>query len=639
MKKSYIYALFIFLLCNSAVAQTTSLRGMYIDDFDEILGDTDKEDSLLQYALDSSYNYLALYSLHSVNLNDPNTANTMADFIRKAKVNYSIPYVGAVSETFSGFQNRITPYNLNRSDDNERFNVFNLEFEFWTQSSVNPGGYYCTQYLQPNNCSCDTSGGFKWFINQIHKIDSIANLQNIKSETYLGWFNEGQAQQITQNVDRILLHAYRTNTSSLYGYSKTRLEYLASNNQVVEVAPIFSSEPDFMGPWLDAHGQIEAYNEYKDDYDTDNASWQQYINLLGYHWFDWGYMPKPVPGSSGTFNPILSASGPVTFCTGGSVTLTATTGNTYSWSNGATTQSITVTSSGSYSCDVTLNGTTSTTTTAVVSVKNYPSVTISAGIQTPSQVTLTSNATAGSGSISTYQWKLNNNNISGATSSSYTAVTSGGYTVKVTNSYGCTTTSSIQNIVLSNPGCTPSVPTGLTSTEITTISRLLSWDPGQLGDSIIIRYKPDSAADHLYVRMANTSQSSTTISGLLPNTLYTWKVRMGCGSTPGAYSSNDYFTTGTAPTGIDDIITENDFKAYPNPADNKVNIEFESAVSSKGEINVHDINGRQLFFEKSLVNVGTNKYALNTSSMMNGLYFISIKSDEKVITKKITVSH
>ena len=52
-----------------------------------------------------------------------------------------------------------------------------------------------------------------------------------------------------------------------------------------------------MGPWLDAHGQIEAYNQYKSDFDSDNSSWKQYVNLLGYQWFDWGFMPKPVPAS------------------------------------------------------------------------------------------------------------------------------------------------------------------------------------------------------------------------------------------------------------------------------------------------------------------------------------------------------
>nr|HMT28962.1 hypothetical protein [Bacteroidia bacterium] len=46
--------------------------------------------------------------------------------------------------------------------------------------------------------------------------------------------------------------------------------------------------------------------------------------------------------------PTITPSGPVDLCTGGSVTLTATAGASYSWSTGATTQSIVVSTAGSY---------------------------------------------------------------------------------------------------------------------------------------------------------------------------------------------------------------------------------------------------------------------------------------------------
>src|ERR1035437_6695485 len=46
--------------------------------------------------------------------------------------------------------------------------------------------------------------------------------------------------------------------------------------------------------------------------------------------------------------PTITAGGPTTFCTGGSVNLTSSPGTTYLWSNGATTQIINVTTAGSY---------------------------------------------------------------------------------------------------------------------------------------------------------------------------------------------------------------------------------------------------------------------------------------------------
>ncbi len=53
---------------------------------------------------------------------------------------------------------------------------------------------------------------------------------------------------------------------------------------------------------------------------------------------------NPIPAT-----PTITVSGSTTFCAGGSVLLTASTGDNYLWSNGQTTQSITVTASGSYS--------------------------------------------------------------------------------------------------------------------------------------------------------------------------------------------------------------------------------------------------------------------------------------------------
>lgn len=51
--------------------------------------------------------------------------------------------------------------------------------------------------------------------------------------------------------------------------------------------------------------------------------------------------------------PEITAGGPTEFCTGGSVTLTATAGASYLWSNNATTQNINVTTAGDYSVTVT----------------------------------------------------------------------------------------------------------------------------------------------------------------------------------------------------------------------------------------------------------------------------------------------
>src|SRR5262249_7009437 len=69
----------------------------------------------------------------------------------------------------------------------------------------------------------------------------------------------------------------------------------------------------------------------------------------------------------------ISADGATTFCSGGSVNLNvATAGLTYSWSTGATTQSINVTSSGSYSCTVSNSCGSTNSNSIVVTVNTAP---------------------------------------------------------------------------------------------------------------------------------------------------------------------------------------------------------------------------------------------------------------------------
>ena len=70
----------------------------------------------------------------------------------------------------------------------------------------------------------------------------------------------------------------------------------------------------------------------------------------------------------------ISASGALSFCAGGSVDLTASAGTAYSWSNGASSQSITVSEGGSYSVNVTDANGCSSSASETVTVFDLPLV-------------------------------------------------------------------------------------------------------------------------------------------------------------------------------------------------------------------------------------------------------------------------
>ncbi|MNK24859.1 Protease 1 precursor [compost metagenome] len=163
-------------------------------------------------------------------------------------------------------------------------------------------------------------------------------------------------------------------------------------------------------------------------------------------------------GTSVTVNPLpaaptITAGGTTTICAGGSVTLTSSAGNAYLWSTGATSQAITVTTAGTYTCKiVSAQGCQSANSNSVsVTVNPAPATpTITAGgslaFCSGNSVTLTSSAG------NSYLWS------NGATTQSINATTAGTYTVQVTIASGCQSAASAGTTVTVNP--TPAITLG-----------------------------------------------------------------------------------------------------------------------------------------------------------------------------------
>ncbi len=139
---------------------------------------------------------------------------------------------------------------------------------------------------------------------------------------------------------------------------------------------------------------------------------------------------------SGTVNPIpptptITAGGPTTFCAGGSVTLTSSSATGNLWSTTETTQSITVSTGGTYTVTVTVAGCTSAPSAGTTVTVNPlpPTPTITAGgpttFCTGGSVTLTSSSATGN------LWST------AETTQSIVVTTAGTYTVTVTSG-GCT---------------------------------------------------------------------------------------------------------------------------------------------------------------------------------------------------------
>lgn len=237
--------------------------------------------------------------------------------------------------------------------------------------------------------------------------------------------------------------------------------------------------------------------------------------------------------------PVITAGGPTSFCPGGSVTLSETSGTAtlYQWYDGAgaiagatnssyiatpaatTTYSVTATSAGGCS------GGTSTTVTVLAK----PTAAITpAGPTTvcaPATVVLNANFSAGY----TYRWFNASGLITGAMAQSYTATATGTFSVEITAPTGCKDTSAAVSITI-NPkplaSATASGPltfcanTNVTLTAATTPGYTYQWYDGTtpVAGATNAAYTTSVVGTHDYrVKVTNSfGCSDTTASGLFP---------------------------------------------------------------------------------------------------------------------------
>lgn len=185
-------------------------------------------------------------------------------------------------------------------------------------------------------------------------------------------------------------------------------------------------------------GSYSSYQWYFNGAIINGATSGSHVPIEGY-----GLYQVTVTNASGCEGSVtyclspaeLSANGPTTFCGGGSVNLTVVNGNSQVWSTGSLSPTISVNTSGLYTVTV-LNTAAGCTVNLQQSVVVHP---------VPSPLVSISGNELTTATFTSYQWNFNGSPIVGAVSQTVnpTATGNGQYSVTVTNSSGCTATSSV----------------------------------------------------------------------------------------------------------------------------------------------------------------------------------------------------
>lgn len=207
---------------------------------------------------------------------------------------------------------------------------------------------------------------------------------------------------------------------------------------------------------------------------------------------------SPQPATS------ITASGPLTFCNGGSVTLTASGAETYQWSDGSTGNSITVTASNTYTVTGSTSLCGSSTASETVTVLTPPQVSINSS--GPSTFCEGSSLVLTASGADTYSWS------NGITANTITVTESGNYTVTGTNSCG-TDEESVIVTVLSEPVASISGTLAICNGETTNLTASGSgsylWSTGETSGTINV-----SSAASLYLVVTNACGDDTAYANV-----------------------------------------------------------------------------------------------------------------------------
>lgn len=262
---------------NLAVPTEVNLlhKGLYVDRFQDILGDTAKENKLLRYVKSHDFNELSLYGLWEIT-NKPSKYPNLARFISKARTNYGVTKISATHSTTKAFD-ECEAYNMGRNNESEKFDVFSIENEWW---QTNPEcNYVCNQNL----------------VLHVKEL-KIQNKDNFDTEIYIGWLDTQnndyeEAKFLVDNLDKIAVHCYDDTPN--FAYTKERLLLLAKAAKELDKKPeiliIFSAEQEFMFKFFSKTHQnnnfITAFDDFITDLKKSNSSILLDLNFTGYKIF------------------------------------------------------------------------------------------------------------------------------------------------------------------------------------------------------------------------------------------------------------------------------------------------------------------------------------------------------------------
>jgi hypothetical protein len=115
-----------------------------------------------------------------------------------------------------------------------------------------------------------------------------------------------------------------------------------------------------------------------------------------------------------------------------------------------------------------------------------------------------------------------------------------------------------------------------------------------------------------------------------------WELWFGTGQTPAdgeIWFDAIAFGDAVIPNSTNEVIAEESFSVFPNPATDQINVNFNSTANVTVEL--MDLTGKLI--DSQIAGVGSNQVQFNAAELNAGLYLVAVRSAEGVTTRKVLV--
>lgn len=343
-------------------------------------------------------------------------------------------------------------------------------------------------------------------------------------------------------------------------------------------------------------------------------------------------------------NPVVTAAVTATSCPStGAIDLSVTGGGgsySYVWADGPTTQDRSSLGAGGYTVTITSGNSCAVTnsyTVLDVKIAKPAALTVAPITQCTVKLNWAAVPTAGSYEVryrltgGLFSSPINIGNVLTYTFTGLSASTSYEFQVRskcpTTAEKSAWSKKTTSTIACGAPVITP--VTGITSSTAT-----INWSDACAVNNYTLQYRKSGAI--AWITNTGIATTSKTLTGLLANTTYQYRLRTNCGATLSAYTTIATFTTNPLRMENDVVTDETILNIYPNPATDIVNINIEAYTNVN--MTITNMIGQVVYAENNIAVDGLKSMEINVRDFESGIYLINLEGNNIKVTKEMVVS-